>query len=143
MMLKNLLWRMVCAVCVRYRNRKLCLDVLFGSCCLPGLTVDAHIKHEVDFLFLRKRQGCLTFLLFMLRTFSSQSHSYKDCNSFCKTIIGVKFVSCRRDLRFTSITAPTSSVLEMLEESRPSYLIHTSVRVHWLSLRNTFSFRRY
>lgn len=30
---------------------KMCLDVVFGSCCSPGMTVDAHIKHEVNFLF--------------------------------------------------------------------------------------------
>lgn len=64
---------------VVHRNKKMCLDVVFGSCCLPGMTVDAHITHEVDFLFIYKVKRLvvifLTFLLIILCTFCSQYHN--------------------------------------------------------------------
>lgn len=111
----------------------MCLDVVFGSCCLPGMTVDAHIKHEVDIFPLQRQENAchfshlfaVNFMHFLLTV----SQEENGCNSLCETIISVKFVFCCRDLRFTSITVPTSSVLGMLEELRPSYLIHTSVQV--------------
>lgn len=89
----------------------MCLDVVFGSCCLPGMAVDAHITHEVNFLFLCKGKMMvviiLTFLLFILCTMVA---AYVNrCETEFK-------VSCCRDLRFASITVPTSSALEMLEK---------------------------
>lgn len=35
---------------------KMRLDIVFGSCCLPGMTVDAPVEHEVSFLFLLPRK---------------------------------------------------------------------------------------
>ena len=45
---------------------KMCLDVVFGSCCSPGMTVDAHIKHEVNSLFFSFFAEARRWLFFFL-----------------------------------------------------------------------------
>lgn len=47
----NLLFEEWSVLSVSIIETKMCLDVVFGSCCSPGMTVDAHIKHEVNFFF--------------------------------------------------------------------------------------------
>lgn len=69
----------------------MCLDVVFGLCCLPGMAVDAHITHEVNFLFLCKSKRMvvsgLTSLLFIFM--------HSGYNSLCEPILSVRLsVSC-------------------------------------------------
>ncbi len=75
----------------------MCLDVVFGSCRLPGTTADAHVEHEVNFLFRCKGKKMAVifltfiFLLLILCTFS-QRHRYEEngCNSLFKPIMSEK-----------------------------------------------------
>lgn len=82
------------------------LDVVFGSCCSPGMTWTLTSSMTWIFFPFCKRQddGCLFFFcsLFMLlisRTFSSQCHRYEEsgCNSSRKPINSVKLKLSYRD----------------------------------------------
>lgn len=104
---------------------KMCLDVVFGSCCLPGMTVDAYVKHEVNWQEAGSSHIYAVNFMHLLLTVSPEENG-------CKPIISVKLsqscVSLQGFLRVSSITVPTLPVLEMLEELLSSFLIHTSVK---------------
>ena len=120
---------------VSFIETKSCARTLCLACavCLECQCVAAVLMHEVNYLFLfaKNRRGRLSlpspFLLLIWCTFSSQCPSCKRrwlhrlvwTSRRCETDFLSWWKSCYKD--FTRIAVPTSSVLDMLEELRPSW----------------------
>lgn len=125
---------------------------MFDSCCLPGMTVDAHIKHEVNFSFsfAKARRRWLTFfsLTSMLLISCIFSQLWKKkwlqqlmwTNHQCEA--QSKFKLLKGFLRSTSITATllcfTNAGRVTTIWSHPYLSPSFHVLAHWHFLWNTF-----